>query len=229
MATGSAVPAPAPPACSPAAVFFSFLVVRQRLTVASVNAIALLTVGAVVLGLHVLSDRPLVYCLGFTLTLGAAALYGLVLPLVELAYKRAVGGGRSVSYALVVEMQLVMGFFATAFCTVGMPARPHALRLRLRSHTLRPARPPVCARPRCAHSPVLRSHAPFSSSATARPQRRGPWRTGSSRERMQRAGATAVRAAGYSRPSRGEPRRGRPIGVPSAGTGCGHAAARVRG
>jgi hypothetical protein len=40
---------------------------------------------------------------------------------VELAYRRAAGaGGRAVTYALVVEMQLVMGFFATAFCTVGM-------------------------------------------------------------------------------------------------------------
>uniref|UniRef100_J3MYB1 EamA domain-containing protein n=2 Tax=Oryza brachyantha TaxID=4533 RepID=J3MYB1_ORYBR len=58
--------------------------------------------------------------MGFFLTLGAAALYGLILPLVELAYKHAAGGGRAVTYALVVEMQLVMGFFATAFCTVGM-------------------------------------------------------------------------------------------------------------
>ncbi|GJM98552.1 hypothetical protein PR202_ga15576 [Eleusine coracana subsp. coracana] len=106
-------------------VFFAFLVVRQRLTAASVNAVALLTVGAVVLGLHVSSDRPAgvtrgQYWLGFVLTLGAAALYGLILPLVELAYKRAAGGGRAVTYALVMEMQLVMGFFATAFCTVGM-------------------------------------------------------------------------------------------------------------
>ncbi|TKW33609.1 hypothetical protein SEVIR_2G249900v4 [Setaria viridis] len=106
-------------------VLFAFLVVRQRLTAASVNAVALLTVGAVVLGLHVSSDRPPgvtrgQYWLGFILTLGAAALYGLVLPLVELAYRRAAGGGRAVTYALVIEMQLVMGFFATAFCTVGM-------------------------------------------------------------------------------------------------------------
>ncbi|KAG2643938.1 purine permease 3-like isoform X2 [Panicum virgatum] len=106
-------------------VLFAFLVVRQRLSAASVNAVALLTVGAVVLGLHVSGDRPAgvtrgQYWLGFALTLGAAALYGLVLPLVELAYRRAAGGGRAVTYALVIEMQLVMGFFATAFCTVGM-------------------------------------------------------------------------------------------------------------
>ena len=106
-------------------VLFAFLVVRQRLSAASLNAVALLTVGAVVLGLHVSGDRPAgvtrgQYWLGFALTLGAAALYGLVLPLVELAYRRAAGGGRAVTYALVIEMQLVMGFFATAFCTVGM-------------------------------------------------------------------------------------------------------------
>ncbi|KAM0869758.1 hypothetical protein ACQ4PT_040460 [Festuca glaucescens] len=78
--------------------------------------------GAVVLGLHASSDRPKgvsrgQYWLGFFLSLGAAMLYGLVLPLVELTYKRAAGGERVVTYALVVEMQLVMGFFATAFCT----------------------------------------------------------------------------------------------------------------
>ncbi|PAN12863.1 hypothetical protein GQ55_2G286100 [Panicum hallii var. hallii] len=107
-------------------VLFAFLVVRQRLSAATVNAVALLTVGAVVLGLHVSGDRPRgvtrgQYWLGFALTLGAAALYGLVLPLVELAYRRAAaGGGRAVTYALVIEVQLVMGFFATAFCTVGM-------------------------------------------------------------------------------------------------------------
>ncbi|KAJ1290018.1 hypothetical protein BS78_02G210100 [Paspalum vaginatum] len=106
-------------------VFFAFLIVRQRLTAATVNAVALLTVGAVVLGLHASSDRLAgvtrgQYWLGFALTLGAAVLYGLFLPLVELAYKCAAGRGRAVTYSLVMEVQLVIGFFATAFCTVGM-------------------------------------------------------------------------------------------------------------
>uniref|UniRef100_A0A0E0IL08 Probable purine permease n=1 Tax=Oryza nivara TaxID=4536 RepID=A0A0E0IL08_ORYNI len=106
-------------------VFFACLIVRQRLTAATLNGVALLTIGAVVLGLHASKDRPAgvtsgKYWMGFFLTLGAAALYGLILPLVELAYKHAAGGGRAVTYALVMEMQLVMGFFATAFCTVGM-------------------------------------------------------------------------------------------------------------
>ncbi|XP_051181272.1 purine permease 3 [Lolium perenne] len=106
-------------------VLFAFLIVRLRLTAFSMNAVALITIGAVVLGLHASSDRPAgvtkgQYWMGFFLSLGAAALYGLVLPLVELTYKRAASGGRVLTYALVVEMQLVMGFFATAFCTVGM-------------------------------------------------------------------------------------------------------------
>jgi hypothetical protein len=42
------------------------------------------------------------------------------LPLVELAYKRAAGRGRAVTYALVIETQMVMGIAAAAFCTVGM-------------------------------------------------------------------------------------------------------------
>lgn len=82
----------------------------------------MLTVGAVVLGLHTGSDRPegessKDYLLGFFLTLSAAALYGFVLPLVEVTYRRA---KESLSYALVLEIQLVMCFFATVFCSVGM-------------------------------------------------------------------------------------------------------------
>ena len=102
--------------------FFAFLVVKQRFTPFSLNSVALLTVGAVVLGLHASSDRPdgvsrKQYFVGFFLTLGAAALYGLVLPLVELTYQKA---KQEITYTLVMEMQFVMGFFATAFNAVGM-------------------------------------------------------------------------------------------------------------
>lgn len=102
--------------------FFAFLIVKQRFTPFSLNSVALLTVGAVVLGLHASSDRPdgvskKEYFVGFFLTLGAAAFYGLVLPLVELTYQKA---KQEITYTLVMEMQFVMGFFATAFCAAGM-------------------------------------------------------------------------------------------------------------
>ncbi|EPS65699.1 hypothetical protein M569_09078, partial [Genlisea aurea] len=101
---------------------FGFLIVKLRFTAYSINAVVLLTVGAAVLAISASGDRPAgesrgAYWLGFFLTLGAAALYGFVLPLVELAYRKA---NLEMTYTLVMEVQLVMCFFATAFCTVGM-------------------------------------------------------------------------------------------------------------
>ncbi|KAM7514525.1 hypothetical protein LguiA_004108 [Lonicera macranthoides] len=101
---------------------FAFLLVKQRFTSYSVNAVVLLTVGAAVLALHTSSDRPKgeskrEYALGFIMTVAAAALYGLVLPMVELTYNKAKQG---ITYTLVMEIQMVMCLFATLFCTVGM-------------------------------------------------------------------------------------------------------------
>ncbi|KAJ6814822.1 purine permease 1-like isoform X1 [Iris pallida] len=101
---------------------FAFLLVKQRFTPYSVNSVVLLSVGALLLGLHGSSDRPPgvskhQYLLGLFLTVAAAALYGLVLVLVELTYARA---RQKVTYTLVIEMQVVIAFFATMFCLVGM-------------------------------------------------------------------------------------------------------------
>lgn len=101
---------------------FAFLIVKQKFTPFSINAVALLTVGAVVLALHTSSDRPKgesggEYLIGFLMTLGASALYGFVLPMVELTYKKS---KRKMTYTLVVEMQMVISFFATAVCIIGM-------------------------------------------------------------------------------------------------------------
>ncbi|XWS25333.1 hypothetical protein CRYUN_Cryun27aG0060200 [Craigia yunnanensis] len=101
---------------------FAFFLVKQKFTSYSINAVVLLTIGAGVLALHTSSDRPAneskrEYVLGFLMTLAASALYGLILPLVELTYKKA---NPKISYALVMEIQMVMSLFATVFCTVGM-------------------------------------------------------------------------------------------------------------
>ncbi|XP_073127514.1 purine permease 3-like [Henckelia pumila] len=101
---------------------FAWLLVKQKFTAYSVNAVVLLTVGAVVLGLHVSGDRPegeknKEYFLGFFMTMAAAALYGFILPVVELMYLKA---KQALNYSVVKEVQVVMCFFATAFCTVGM-------------------------------------------------------------------------------------------------------------
>lgn len=101
---------------------FAFLLVKQKLTSYSLNAVFLLTLGAVVLGLHADGDRPnnessRQYLVGFLMTVGAALLYGFILPLMEFTYKKA---RQEITYALVLEIQMVMCLFATLFCTVGM-------------------------------------------------------------------------------------------------------------
>lgn len=101
---------------------FAFLLVRHRFTAYSVNAIVLLTVAAVVLALRSSGDRQRgestkEYVIGFVMILAAAALYGIVLPLMELVYRKS---KQRITYSLVMEIQLVMCFFATLFCTIGM-------------------------------------------------------------------------------------------------------------
>jgi len=101
---------------------FAFLLVRQKFTSYSVNAVVLLTVGAGVLALHSSGDRPAgesvkAYVMGFVMTVIAAALYGFVLPMVELVYKKT---KQPITYSLVMEIQFVMCFSATLFCVIGM-------------------------------------------------------------------------------------------------------------
>ena len=95
---------------------------KQKFSSYSVNAVVLLTIGSGVLALHTSSDRPdgeskREYVLGFVMTLGAAALYGFILPLIEFTYQKA---KQVIDYQLVMEIQMVMCLFATLFCTVGM-------------------------------------------------------------------------------------------------------------
>ncbi|EPS72255.1 hypothetical protein M569_02503, partial [Genlisea aurea] len=101
---------------------FCFFLVKQKFTPYSINAVVLLTCGAAVLAMHASSDRPngesnKDYWMGFIMTAAVSVLYGLILPLMELSYMRA---GQVLSYSLILEFQMVMCFFATAFCTVGM-------------------------------------------------------------------------------------------------------------
>ncbi|CAL0319316.1 unnamed protein product [Lupinus luteus] len=101
---------------------FAFLLVKQKFKAYTVNAVVLLTLGAGVLALHTSGDRPVgeskkQYVMGFVVTLFAAALYGFVLPLVELAYKKT---EQFMTYSLVLEIQFVMCTFATLLNIVGM-------------------------------------------------------------------------------------------------------------
>ncbi|KAI6687840.1 hypothetical protein NL676_024668 [Syzygium grande] len=97
---------------------FAFLLMRQRFTSYSINSIFLLTMGAGCWRCtRAATGRRGVGQDIIRRTLGAAVLYAFILPLVELTYEKA---EQAVTYSLVLEIQLVMCFFAAAFCTVGM-------------------------------------------------------------------------------------------------------------
>ncbi|XP_023545724.1 purine permease 3-like isoform X1 [Cucurbita pepo subsp. pepo] len=101
---------------------FAYLLVNQRFTRYSIMAIVLMTTGAAVLGSHTSGDLPAgvsnkQYRAGFLMTLSAAFLYGMILPLVELTYEKS---KQQITYTLVLEIQLVLSLFATILSTVGM-------------------------------------------------------------------------------------------------------------
>ncbi|KAG8073771.1 hypothetical protein GUJ93_ZPchr0006g41024 [Zizania palustris] len=109
---------------------FAFLFVGLRFTPFSANAVVLLTIGPAVLGVGPSSGKPAgqsskAYWTGFCEAIAAAALAGLVLPLVEVAqakYGRRTGPTAKVPppYATVMQMQAVMGAAGTAVCLLGM-------------------------------------------------------------------------------------------------------------
>ncbi|PIA51978.1 hypothetical protein AQUCO_01000092v1 [Aquilegia coerulea] len=101
---------------------FSLLLVRQKFTSYSINAVVLMTLGSVILAFHTNGDRPVgvskgEYFVGFFMTLGAAALLGFMLPLIELSYSKAC---KVITYDLVLQVQFVVSMVATIFCTVAM-------------------------------------------------------------------------------------------------------------
>ncbi|KAK1385935.1 putative purine permease [Heracleum sosnowskyi] len=101
---------------------FAWLLVKQKFTFLHINAIILLTAGAAVLAFNSGSDVPTneskgTYVVGFLMTLGVAVLYGFVLPSIELIYKKA---KQTITYSLVIEMQVFISLSATILCLIGM-------------------------------------------------------------------------------------------------------------
>ncbi|KAJ0975989.1 hypothetical protein J5N97_017954 [Dioscorea zingiberensis] len=109
---------------------FAAVIVRQRLTASAVNSVVLLTMGPVVLSLEGgggerMEEEEEVkgtsgrYGEGLLMTVAAAALMGVLLPLMELIWLK-VKKDQRVRYGLVMEMQLVMGLSASLFCLLGI-------------------------------------------------------------------------------------------------------------
>ncbi|KAI3883582.1 hypothetical protein MKX03_016264 [Papaver bracteatum] len=101
---------------------FAFIIVRQKFTFYSFNSVVLLTLGAAVLALNTSSDKPpgttqAQYYFGFFLTLAGAALLGLCMPLIELAYGKS---SEPITYSVVMQFQFVLSLFSTLVCLIGM-------------------------------------------------------------------------------------------------------------
>ncbi|XP_037424765.1 purine permease 3-like [Triticum dicoccoides] len=109
---------------------FAFLFVGLRFTPFSANAVLLLTIGPAVLGVGPGSGKPAgepskTYWTGFCEAIAAAALAGLVLPLVEVAMerfgrRRGPAASAPPPYSTVMQMQAMMGLAGTMVCLLGM-------------------------------------------------------------------------------------------------------------
>ncbi|KAK6792150.1 hypothetical protein RDI58_011231 [Solanum bulbocastanum] len=102
---------------------FAVLLVKQKLTAYSAISVALLIAAAAILALRTTNDDLSVgesamdYMMGFIMLLIGAILYGLLLPLIEIIY---INAKKAITYTTVLEIQMIIAIFATAFSTVGV-------------------------------------------------------------------------------------------------------------
>ncbi|KAG9448084.1 hypothetical protein H6P81_014212 [Aristolochia fimbriata] len=97
----------------------SVLLVKQKIHFTNLNCVMLLTLSSILLALGSSHDRPegvtrAQFFLGFASILGAAGLFALYLPIMEMVYRKVA------RFKTVLEMQVVIQVVATAFATVGM-------------------------------------------------------------------------------------------------------------
>lgn len=102
--------------------FFAFWLVGKRLNAFTINAIAVITAGTIILALDSSSDRPpgvtrSQYAVGFILDVAGSALHGLIFALSELVFIKFLGRE---STHVILEQQTMVSFFGFVFTTIGV-------------------------------------------------------------------------------------------------------------
>ncbi|XP_059651688.1 probable purine permease 11 [Cornus florida] len=101
---------------------FSFFINSQKFTALILNSVVILSLSASLLAVNDDSSGPSgvsksKYVIGFLSTLGASALYSLLLSLMQLSFQKVL---KKETFSVVLEMQIYTSFVATCASTVGL-------------------------------------------------------------------------------------------------------------
>ncbi|KAI3990115.1 hypothetical protein MKX01_018776 [Papaver californicum] len=99
----------------------SLIWVKQKFTPYSLNAVVVIIMGSVLIGLGRSSVRPpgvtnSQYVFGFFISIAAAAIFGFVIVSTQVAYTKA---NQAMTYSIVLQFQVCVAFFATLTCALG--------------------------------------------------------------------------------------------------------------
>ncbi|XP_002973993.2 probable purine permease 5 [Selaginella moellendorffii] len=120
---------------------FALVIVRKPLSPFMWNAVVLMTCSTVLVGLHSSSDKPpglthSQYILGFVMTLAAAVLFGLLIPLFELVTKNLMASSSSA----VAELMTFVNIVATVVLSIGMAINGDFSRISAESRVFKSGR-----------------------------------------------------------------------------------------
>ncbi|XP_057440378.1 probable purine permease 11 [Lotus japonicus] len=101
---------------------FSYFINSQKFTALIINSTVVLTFSASLLAVNEDSDKPSglsqgKYIVGFLVTLGASALYSLILSLMQLSFDKVL---KNETFSVVLEMQMYTSLVATCASTIGL-------------------------------------------------------------------------------------------------------------
>jgi len=101
---------------------FSYFINAQKFTALIINSTVVLTLSASLLAVNEDSEEPSglskgKYIIGFTCTLGASALYSLLLSLMQLTFEKVL---KKETFSVVLEMQIYTSLVATGAAVIGL-------------------------------------------------------------------------------------------------------------